>query len=128
MSWETSDRKSRLPDDWPQLRRIVLTRCEGRCEIIKANGKRCWDKAVEVDHKIAGDDHSLANLQGICSWHHARKSSREGREAYAAKRALRFRPAEPHPGAAPEGVPNESATHQARKRAEEEGQPYQWGG
>lgn len=131
MPWESdgsSARKLRLPDDWGQRRAVVLERCGGRCEIVKANGRRCWDPATEVDHVSAGDDHSLANLQGICTWHHRRKSSREGHEAYAAKRAKRFREQPPHPGSIPpKGVPNANAD-QARKRAEEEGQPYVWGG
>lgn len=97
--WVGSDRKSRLPADWPLLRRIVRERSGGRCEVIKKNGKRCWDAGTDVDHKIAGDDHSLANLQLLCAWHHSRKSSREGNEAQAAQRAVLRRPVEPVPGA-----------------------------
>jgi hypothetical protein len=128
MSWESSDRKSRLPADWPQLRRTVLDRCGGRCEVLKKDGSRCWDKATDVDHVRAGDDHSLENLRGICTWHHRRKSSAEGREAYAAKRQKRFREQPPHPGSTPRGGAHEPDANQARKRAEEEGQPYVWGG
>lgn len=94
--WASSDRKSRLPADWPARRKAVLERCGGRCEVIKKNGKRCWDTATEVDHIIAGDDHS--QLQGICTWHHRRKSSREGNEAQAALRAQLKHPVETHPG------------------------------
>ncbi|PRB44327.1 HNH endonuclease [Arthrobacter sp. MYb23] len=96
--WTGSDRKSRLPDDWPLLRQIVFERAGGRCETIKKSGKRCWDKGTDVDHKRAGDDHSLANLQLLCTWHHARKSSREGNEAQAALRAMLRHPVEQHPG------------------------------
>lgn len=96
--WEGSDRKSRLPDDWPLLRRIVIERAGGRCEVIKRNGKRCWDDGTDVDHKVAGDDHSLSNLQLLCAWHHARKSSREGNAAQAAQRAVLKYPIETHPG------------------------------
>ncbi len=72
------------------------------------SGKRCRDKATEVDHVVAGDDHSLANLRGICSWHHQRKSSREGAAASAARQAAitakLTRKPETHPGTL-SGVP-----------------------
>jgi len=96
--WAGSDRKSRLPEDWPLLRQAVMDRAGGRCEAIKKSGRRCWDKGTDVDHKVAGDDHSLANLQLLCTWHHARKSSREGNEAQAALRAMLRHPVEQHPG------------------------------
>ena len=96
--WANSDRKARLPDDWPLLRQIVIERAGGRCEIVKRNGKRCWDKGTDVDHKVAGDDHSLANLQLICPWHHQRKSSREGNAAKAVSLNALKRPPEPPPG------------------------------
>lgn len=96
--WADSDRKGRLPADWPLLRRIVRERSGGRCEVIKANGKRCWDAATDCDHVIAGDDHSLSNLQDICTWHHRKKSSAEGNAAKAAYRAQLKHPVETHPG------------------------------
>jgi hypothetical protein len=102
MAWATSDRKSRLPSNWPILRQAVLERCGGRCEVLKKDGKRCRDKATEVDHVIAGDDHSLANLRGICAWHHARKSAREGVDAKRALNSILFRAPETHPGLIPE--------------------------
>lgn len=98
MGWETSKRKSTLPSNWPQLRRIVLDRCGGRCEVIKKDGRRCWDRATDVDHITPGTDDSLENLAGICTWHHRRKSSREGNEAQAALRAMLRHPIEQHPG------------------------------
>jgi hypothetical protein len=73
-----------------------MERCGGRCEVIKKNGQRCWDKATDVDHIVAGDDHS--QLQGICTWHHAKKSSAEGNAAQAALRAMLKHPVERHPG------------------------------
>ena len=97
-SWETSDRKSRLPANWTALRNATLRRCGGRCEVIKSNGKRCWDKATDVDHKVHGDNHDLSNLQGICTWHHRRKTARESVEARAELRAILTRPPEKHPG------------------------------
>jgi len=75
-----------------------LDRCGGRCEVIKKNGRRCWDKATDVDHIVAGDDHSPANLRGLCTWHHAKKSSAEGNAAKAALHAMLKHPVERHPG------------------------------
>lgn len=87
--WEGSTRKSTLPPGWEtQIRPVVLERCGGRCEIIKANGRRCWDKAVAVDHitpHSQGGSDDWDNLQGICAWHHQRKSSSEG--AYGRQKA-----------------------------------------
>jgi 5-methylcytosine-specific restriction protein A len=76
-----------------------MERCGGRCEVIKKNGKRCYDKATDVDHIEHGDDHSPENLQGICDWHHKRKSSREGNAAQAVTRNALKRPPEAPPGA-----------------------------
>ena len=96
--WAGSDRKSRLPADWPLLRRIVRDRSGGRCEVIKKNGRRCWDAATDCDHIVPGDDHSLSNLRDICTWHHRQKSSAEGNAAKAAYRAQLKHPVETHPG------------------------------
>lgn len=101
MAWSSSDRKSRLPSNWLALRRTVLERCGGRCEVLKKDGSRCWDKATEVDHIQRGDDHSLVNLRGICSWHHARKSAQEGVEARRERNAILYRAPEKHPGIIP---------------------------
>ncbi len=96
--WAGSDRKDRLPADWPLLRQVVIERAGGRCEARKKDGRRCWDKGTDVDHKVAGDDDSIANLQLLCTWHHARKSSIEGNAAKAAYRAQLKHPVESHPG------------------------------
>lgn len=101
MAWATSNRKARLPSNWPALRAAVLERCGGRCEVLKKDGSRCRDKATEVDHVLAGDDHTLANLRGICQWHHARKSAREGVDARRALNAMLYRKPETHPGIIP---------------------------
>lgn len=98
MSWEGSDRKSRLPEDWPARVAATRLRCGDRCEWRFPNSGRCRDKMTDCDHIVPGDDHSLENLQGLCADHHARKSSREGHEARAKIRASAKRPAERHPG------------------------------
>ena len=101
MPWSSSNRKSRLPRDWGKRRRIVLERCGYQCERVRSSGRRCTSRATDVDHIIPGDDHSLSNLQGLCSWHHKEKTSRESQEAKAQIRASLKRPSEDNPGAVP---------------------------
>lgn len=91
MSWSSSDRRSRLPADWPKRRAHVLKR-DPRCKLCYAD--ICTGPSTEVDHINAGDDHRLSNLQGACSPCHARKSGREG----VAAKPSRLRPVEQHPG------------------------------
>lgn len=102
MAWAgTSDRKARLPSNWSSLRRAVMDRCGGRCEVLKKDGSRCRDNATDVDHVVAGDNNSMANLRGICAWHHARKSSQEGVTARRERREILYRKPETHPGILP---------------------------
>lgn len=98
MAWEGSDRSARLPANWPSLVRQVEQRAQGRCQVTMRDGSRCRDRGTQCDHIQAGDDHSLANLQWICEWHHARKSAAEGNAART--RLTSRRPAERHPGLA----------------------------
>lgn len=98
--WAGSNRRSRLPKDWAKLREQVRARAGGRCEWVDADG-RCIRVGNQCDHVIHGDDHSLANLQWLCSFHHAKKSSSEGgsskrRKVKRLSRAVR--PPESHPG------------------------------
>ena len=86
MSWSTSTRKSRLPENWEALRLEVRDRAGGRCEYADANG-RCTNIGNQCDHIIRGDDHSKANLQWLCTKHHAIKSSREGGSANSKEKA-----------------------------------------
>lgn len=103
MAWEGSDRKERLPDDWPERTRRVKDRDGWRCTKILPSGKRCprgrtSGHQIEVDHKIPNDDHSLSNLQTLCDHHHAQKSAQEG---LAAQRLPPVRKrTERHPGEA----------------------------
>lgn len=101
MAWEGSTRAERLPRDWARRRAVVLARAGYRCEHIRVDtGGRCEQLATDVDHIVRGDNHALENLQALCRWHHARKSSREGAQAANAKRARRAREPELHPFAA----------------------------
>lgn len=76
MPWATSDRRSRLPSDWPATRRRILKRDHGICHVCGRPG------ADQVDHLEAGDDHSDDNLAAIhddpC---HRAKSAAEGVQA-----------------------------------------------
>jgi 5-methylcytosine-specific restriction protein A len=100
-NWEGSDRRERLPADWPKRRLRVLRRDGGQCTALTQAGTRCDSLASDVDHVRPGDDHSYENLTSLCSYHHRIKSGREGAAAQAAKRrqiAKRFRRSEQHPG------------------------------
>lgn len=95
MAWATSDRRTRLPPNWPHIRARILKR-DPWC-------RKCGEyRSAEVDHVNRGDDHSDSNLQGLCVDCHKRKSSNEGGVAAGIQRrklaALRKRPPEPHPG------------------------------
>lgn len=100
-NWEGSDRRSRLPKDWPKIRLRVLRRDGGQCTALTQAGARCDSSATDVDHIQPGDDHSLGNLRSLCSYHHRIKSSQEGAAAHNARRraiAKRFQRNEQHPG------------------------------
>lgn len=94
--WAGSNRRSRLPADWPKIRSRVLKRDGRICHICHQPG------ADGVDHVIPGDDHSEANLRAVHHntppYCHRTKSSSEGGRAAQAKRIPRKRPQERHPG------------------------------
>lgn len=97
MAWENSDRKARLPRDWSTRRVRVLRRDGYKCQARDSTGALCAAPANQVDHVEHGDNHDLSNLQALCRWHHARKSSREGVAARRPRQG-QARPPEPHPG------------------------------
>jgi 5-methylcytosine-specific restriction endonuclease McrA len=78
--WAGSTRRKRLPRNWPQIRRRVLTRDAHLCYL-------CGGHATDVDHVVRGDDHDPSNLAAICRTCHNRKSGREGNAARNAKRS-----------------------------------------
>jgi len=95
--WEGSTRRVRLPKEWHAQRQRILRNHERICHVCGLPG------ADQVDHLVAGDDHSDANLRPIhrepC---HREKSSREGGQAAGRARrervAARRRSPERHPG------------------------------
>lgn len=99
--WAGSDRRSRLPNDWPKRRNQVLKRDGKRCTHLDDRGIRCPEIATEVDHIVAGDNHDLSNLRSLCTYHHLKKSGSEGGSAFAAvkrRNAQKFKRIEQHPG------------------------------
>lgn len=100
--WSNSNRRDRLPPDWPKIRRRVMRRDQGMCQWELEDGTFCLAHATDVDHIKAGDDHRDENLRCLCSMHHRRKSSSEGGAAKAAARRKvvnRYKRTESHPGA-----------------------------
>lgn len=96
--WADSDRKSRLPSDWPALVALTKKRAKGQCQFIMPSRHRCPRKGTDVDHIHPGDDNRPQNLQLLCAAHHALKSSLEGQRAQAARRIRGLRQEETHPG------------------------------
>lgn len=94
--WRSSTRRARLPTDWPARRRRILIRDQHRCQLDYPG--ICAERATDVDHIIAGDNHDDHNLQAACDPCHQHKSSREGVHARADRAAQRLRPPRRHPG------------------------------
>lgn len=99
--WQNSDRRSRLPSNWPAITTAIHLRSGGICEVIKTStGQRCTNPANGgVDHIDRDGGDGFENLRDTCHFHHSKKSSKEGNDAKAAKKALKKRPQEEHPGA-----------------------------
>lgn len=103
MNWDGSTRRETLPPDWDQRVAAVHQRSGGRCEWkrnpAKGDHRRCPNKADGgVDHYKGRHYHELDGLRDSCHQHHSKKSSQEGNDAQAARKALRLRPKEQHPG------------------------------
>lgn len=120
--WAGSDRRSTLPPDWAtKVRPRILTRDGHRCtwlgdldpskdglpgeymqavdwNIVHLLGNRCTARATDVDHIGDPDDHTDTKLRSLCSWHHGRRSSRQGNTARGRLRARLTDPPARHPG------------------------------
>jgi len=101
MAWEGSDRRARLPEDWPKRRAEQLRLDGGRCTWVLGSGARCPRPATDVDHKYEmADRHEVGkDLQSLCGHHHDRKTASAAYRFKAQRKASRLRPAEEHPGA-----------------------------
>ena len=87
--WATSDRRSRLPNDWPKRVAQTKARAKGKCQAV-THEPECDGIGRECDHIRAGDDHSLANLQWLSTPCHKAKTQ--------ADKPSHKRPAPQHPG------------------------------
>lgn len=84
MAWNTSQRRDELPPDWQLIRIRILRRDGYRCQARDSRGIKCSHPANQVDHitpHSRGGTDDDSNLQALCRWHHAQKSSAEGRAA-----------------------------------------------
>lgn len=103
-NWEGSNRKSRLPANWPELRREVLARDGHQCMHLRQDtGRLCLAQARDVDHiDSTTDDDRMTNLRSLCGYHHGVKSGREGGIASGVARRKKAQGAAPrHPGLLP---------------------------
>lgn len=98
MAWEGSDRRSRLPADWPRRVAKVKVRDGGRCTWRLPSGARCPRPGTDVDHRVPGDNHDLSNLQLLCEHHHDKKTQYEAWAGKRKKRQGRQKRVERHPG------------------------------
>ena len=95
MSWDSSDRRRRLPRNWRAIRRFVMDRDGWRCQWL-VGGRVCGAQATEVHHIVEGgrnggvEDDRPVNLMAICARHHKLATA-----AYARERR-RARAEEPH--------------------------------
>ncbi len=92
MSWDTSDRRSRLPDDWPKRVAQVKRRSHGRCEAV-VHDPGCDGRGRALHHVHQGDDHSLDTLQLLSRPCHLRKTRLDNGYTASVKA-----PVEQHPG------------------------------
>jgi 5-methylcytosine-specific restriction endonuclease McrA len=91
VAWAGSTRASRLPPGWrSRIRPAVLARDGYTCQL---RYDVCTGAATEVDHKKRGDDHSMPNLQAVCSACHQVKTLAELPPIPTLRR-----PPERHPG------------------------------
>jgi hypothetical protein len=99
MTWPArSERRTQLPGNWRQLRVQALERDGYRCTWTRG-GRRCEERATDVDHIKPGNDHRLSNLQSLCHPHHQRKTVLEAAAARGVEIQERH-PGTPHPSTA----------------------------
>lgn len=102
MAWNTSTRRTRLPKDWPDIRKRIKARADGICEHRDHRGVRCTQPGTECHHLGADTDHRDHMLQWICTPHHKTITQAQARAAQHAKyTAAKKRKPEAHPGIRP---------------------------
>lgn len=103
MAWDKSsrgDRRQTLPKDWERIRKRILQRDGYTCQNRNVYGDPCREIATDIDHIGNRLDHSDANLQALCEWHHDQKTAQQGADARQARQdriESRFRRSEPDP-------------------------------
>jgi 5-methylcytosine-specific restriction endonuclease McrA len=68
-----------MPPGWERLRRAVLNRDGGRCQL-------CGEPATDVDHVVSRADRGgedMANLRALCAPCHRKRSAAQGGRATA---------------------------------------------
>lgn len=112
--WASSDRRERLPVNWPKLRAQTRKRAResdpqrmpgGRCEHISQLTGRCLSIGNQCDHINRSGPDTLDNLQWLCFPHHNQKTQQEAQEARAEKAARGKRTPERHPGSIRRRIP-----------------------
>jgi len=89
MGW----RSAPLPPDWAAIVKRIKAR-DPYCVMCLAIGRKTI--TTDIDHINGNDDHSDANLRGLCAWHHGRKTSKQANAARG--RVRQSRDKERHPG------------------------------
>ncbi|RSX46106.1 hypothetical protein D2E22_1678 [Bifidobacterium castoris] len=97
MSWYTSDRQSRLPEDWDRVRAMVRDRAHNHCQAA-THSVLCNGIGTDCDHIVPGDDHSLDNLQWLNHNCHRLKTARESAQRNMIRARERKHPREANPG------------------------------
>lgn len=97
LNWNSSDRRGRLPTNWPELRAKVRERAHGLCQA-KHHVPECDGIGTDCDHIIAGDNHGLDNLQWLSHPCHKAKTEKENAERNARRARMRKHPKERFPG------------------------------
>jgi 5-methylcytosine-specific restriction protein A len=85
-----------LPPNWPTITKHIHARDGHRCTAQRRDGTRCPAPSTDIDHIGSRDNHTPANLQALCAWHHARKTAQQGNTAR--RPVTTRRPPEQHPG------------------------------
>jgi 5-methylcytosine-specific restriction endonuclease McrA len=92
-----SGRSSPLPSNWKFTRANVLRRDKHQCVRIREDtGRRCQEKATDVNHKGDPNDHTYKNLESLCSYHHDLITAQQG--GLATRQAKAKRKPKSHPG------------------------------
>lgn len=95
MSWATSDRRQRLPANWPTIRAEVQRLAGNRCEA-EEHARGCNGYGTDADHIISGDNHDVDNLQWLSAECHKAKTARESAQRNHLRATMRRR-TEQHP-------------------------------